>query len=391
MSLDEEFELIVKRLIDDKDLNRFYHETRRFEQTLLKDPSLLSLENQLDLCYNNGYYFYGIAYDPEAAIEYFNRAWEHAISLNPSGLYLTSINDVKLKVKSALGYAHLANGNNDKALENYKESLFWATTRNAEGDHPLYSYREVNKYLLQDIINKEITVVSPKLFNDPLDCPIFSILKRYQVDEAQNTREIWEKAYSYFKIRSFVSNERVKDKSRPFSKEIDNTELEKENCKFLMWSHYAKDHTGICIKYRIDARFLEKDEENNIASIIYDVDYEKSLEPSKEPTQTFRQAFATKNICWKYENEVRLIHYDPSCSADFKSLPLGEYTTIEVVYFGLKCSPKDKKTIRGILKEDVAYFQMKEDEEDIFKLVEEPLNDRAKAMLEATREVETLG
>lgn len=390
MSLNEEFETIFAKHQGETDRTSFYDETRRIENHLEKDPSLLSHENQFNLYYENGCYFNEIE-DYKTALAYFQSAWKHAINLNPNGGRFTSINNIKLKVKSSLGRTYLAIGDNCKALENYKESLFWATTINAEGDHPLYSYREVNKYLLQDIINKEITVVSPKFFNDPLDCPIYTIIKKYEhIDEVRDIREVLQKAYSYIKVRSFVSNEPVIDKSIPISNELDNTEHEKESCKFLMWSHYAKDHTGICIKYRIDARFLEKDEENSIASIIYDVTYEKSLKPSKEPTQTFRQAFATKNICWKYENEVRLIHYDPNCSADFKSLPLGEYATIEAVYFGLKCSPKDIKTIRGILKEDVAYFQMKEDDEDVYKLVEVPLNDRAKAMLEATSEVETL-
>jgi hypothetical protein len=70
-------------------------------------------------------------------------------------------------------------------------------------------------------------------------------------------------------------------------------------------------------------------------------------------------------------------------------LPLGEHASIEAVYFGLRCSQKNIKTIREILKEDIAYFQMKEDDKDIFKLVEVPLNEKAKAMLEATSEVET--
>lgn len=387
MSLDEEFELLYAEYQVTKDLDVFYKKTRRIEEQVQKNPELLSPENQFDLYYENGCYLCAIK-EYNDAIAYFEKAWQHVANFTPEGRLGSAINNVRLTVKSALGHAHSANGNNEKALENYIESLFWATARNVEGAHTLYSYREVNKYLLQDIINNEITVVNPKLFNDPLDCPALSIVKKIygNIEEARDIKEIWEKAYSYFKVKSFVSNVRVKDNSKQSSTGIDNTEPEKECCKFLMWSHYAKDHTGVCIKYRIDAKFLEKDEGRKIASIIYDVDYKESLNPTNR-IEDFRQAFATKSICWKYENEVRLIHYDPNCSADFKSLPLGKHASIEAVYFGLRCPAKDIDTIKAILGDDVSYLQMKEDDEDIFKLVEMPLNDKAKAMLEAASEV----
>lgn len=388
MNLDQEFELIVTKHRGRADRKSFYEETRKIEELVKENTNLLSPENQFDLYYENGYYFYDIEKNDDALV-YFEKAWECTKYMNQNALRYTNINDVKLNVKSALGHTYLANGNNDKALENFKECLFWATISDTKGNHPLYSYREVNKYLLQDIINKEITVVNPKLFNDPLDCPILSIIKKTfeNIEEARDTREILEKAYSYFKIKSFVSYVGVKDNSRPFSKGIDSTEHEKEYCNFLMWSHYANEHKGICIKYRISTKFLETNVEKNISSTIYNVDYEKDLIPSKEPVKTFRQAVATKNICWKYENEVRLIHYDPNCSADFKSLPLGKHASIEAIYFGLRCPAKDIDTIKAILGDDVAYFKMKVDDEDLFKLVEIPLNDKAKAMVEAASEM----
>ncbi|WP_320054768.1 DUF2971 domain-containing protein [uncultured Acetobacteroides sp.] len=384
MSLDEEFETIFAKHKEEKDITSFYKETRIIEEQLKKDPNLLSLENQLDLYLNNGHYFYGID-DPKTAIEYYQRAWKYAEALTDGSRYFTCSNEIKAQIKLGLGHAYLALEDKNQASENYKENVFWSTKRIVTGHTSVYSYREVNLFMLQDIINKEITVVSPKLVNDPFDCPIYSNLKSFETnDTIRDIANEMRKVYRYIKIRSFVSNKKINKTNMPNSNKSDTTAPEKENRIFLMWSHYAKDHTGICIKYKIDAQFLEKDEKQKIASIMYDVEYNKpSLNPS-DVISTFEQAFATKNQCWEYENEVRLIHYDPNCNADFKSLPLGEHASIEAVYFGLRCSPRDIKTIREILKEEVAYYQMKEDDEDIFKLVEVPLNDRAKAMLKAT-------
>ena len=251
-------------------------------------------------------------------------------------------------------------------------------------NYDLYSYRYINKFCLQDLINREITVVEPKMFNDPTDCPLFTILDLDKTNNCEDVEDIMllKDAYSFMKIRCFVSNRSIK------TGDLKQIEAQIEEYKnFLMWSHYADSHKGICLKYRLNRDYLKFNYSLQVGSDLMDVKYEKKLAIIDRYTINGQTAFATKSECWSYENEVRLLHYDPNCNSPVKALPLGENGNVEAVYFGLRCPQKDMDTIRGILKEEVAYFQMKEDEEDIFNLVEVPKNKKAEEMLEAASKV----
>jgi hypothetical protein len=374
MSLDEEFEgknkefyTICKKYEDTMYFKDFYDETEQFRN----NPELLDNDSRCTLYYNLGLHFTQDGENHLEAISFFKEALKNLNKEDPTHKPLIS------EIKSLIGFAYSFSGEEYKnqAIEAFKESYFLNTYSMFISFDYVFSYRNVNKFLLQDLINNELTVVSPSLFNDPVDSPFFSIIRKNKIDSDNTPIEI---AASYFKVRCFVSNISVNGRQR-----------EKESClveeykNFLMWSHYADSHKGVCIKYKLLGEFSNGNLDSHVASHLVDVTYENSFEHKKCLKLSLTEAFATKNSCWSYENEVRLIHYDPNCNSPIKALPLGKNGNVEAVYFGLKCPPKDIETIRGILTEDVAYFQMKEDDEDIFKLVEVPLNQKAEALLAA--------
>lgn len=124
----------------------------------------------------------------------------------------------------------------------------------------------------------------------------------------------------------------------------------------LMWAHYARDHTGICIGFEksegtklADAKHclavqysdsLPKMEENGLTSTM-----EFSLDDSGRPytssfkiaftDKTFQRAITTKPTCWSYENEWRYVEpYDG----------LFEWPgALSELTFGLKCSDERRK------------------------------------------------
>ena len=55
----------------------------------------------------------------------------------------------------------------------------------------------------------------------------------------------YSKSFDYFRIRSFCINE---------DKTIGNV---------VMWSHYAGEHTGFCIKYKLSKHFMCQEENDN--------------------------------------------------------------------------------------------------------------------------------
>ena len=85
-------------------------------------------------------------------------------------------------------------------------------------------------------------------------------------------------------------------------------------------------------------------------------------------------ALFVKSNCWKYENEVRIVHYDPNCHEDYKLLELPE-DCISSIYLGLKCSDYDREEMQLILRDKaIPLYQMRIAKEDNFKLVAERIS-----------------
>ena len=124
----------------------------------------------------------------------------------------------------------------------------------------------------------------------------------------------------------------------------------KEFLNELMWAHYADSHKGICIKYKFPTDVTTTgSENNNYVAYFKDVEYTSDLKKySKQNTINMKDAFFVKGKSWKYENELRLLYYNPTNHDSHISLPISN--CIEAVYFGIKCSEKDKQTIKNILK-----------------------------------------
>ena len=83
-------------------------------------------------------------------------------------------------------------------------------------------------------------------------------------------------------------------------------------------------------------------------------------------------AFATKKRDWKYENEVRLIVYNPNKEESFYDIELDDKSEIEAIYFGYRCSPYVIDTIKNIFinrRTSVPkFFKMVLDEKNIYRL-----------------------
>jgi hypothetical protein len=117
-----------------------------------------------------------------------------------------------------------------------------------------------------------------------------------------------------------------------------------------MWSHYAKNHSGICIELLIKDKdgqpLFSKDERKNF--ILQKVDY------SDEPINFFREKLptedgdvntkilTTKSSKWGYEEEIRfvtehqgLLKFNPKC--------------LNKIIFGTRTTSKEKYTICSLI------------------------------------------
>lgn len=250
------------------------------------------------------------------------------------------------------------NEKNKEAFEYYKKYQFYSIHLKSEFEDSkfveLYSFRPMSVYSLADLANRTITVCNPKVMNDPFDSLFFHWIECITLEDKRHAP--FKESFKYFKIRSFVKD----DLKSPALENI------------TMWSHYADSHKGFCIKYRFSYTFAKGGCETvyshqYLKSVIYTAE-ERNLNCKRINSNI---AYATKYSQWKYENEVRLIRYDPTCDCDFQSVELDESSKIEAIYFGYRCSDEDIKMIKYMLGDTVEYYKMKSEISNIYQLKEE--------------------
>ena len=161
-----------------------------------------------------------------------------------------------------------------------------------------------------------------------------------------------------------------------------------------MWSHYSKNHTGICIGLNLDvimANIPPLFDSTYCEPLILEVQYKDISQQPDFNSESWTYQYQTKDKQWSYEQEVRLVfprasrmyadYSKPTKSNDIKELriylPLkGE--CFEEIFFGKDIAPKEKAKIinyaRTKLNPDIKLYQMNIDEH-AFRLKAELITD----------------
>lgn len=180
--------------------------------------------------------------------------------------------------------------------------------------------------------------------------------------------------------------------------------LTEKNDNTLMWSHYACNHSGICIEY--DLKKLQDDRFqllNHLFPIIYRekrliykdidslIDSLKDLNEAidnnyeydgNEPLDDILPLFLTKGLDWKYEQEWRII-YTKKQMYDINDQELYggniKFECISAVYLGYRIEPEVKQNIIEICHRNsnptnsIQVYQAKLEEEGygiVFELID---------------------
>lgn len=254
----------------------------------------------------------------------------------------------------------------DEAINAFKKYIYYlyAQTNNISCSIQAYAFRSCNQFLYKSLVNEQLNLSSPSVFNDPFDCPINVLLKKYD-EEVSN---LLLKAYNdCLKIACFSCNCVI---SKTELKRLDSKD---EYLNELMWAHYADSHKGICIKYCFDSKMT-----NDICSsgqkisyfknVIYSDDAMENLVDKNDNSIDATKGVFLKGKCWEYEKELRYLDLDVEGTGTHKQIDIPD--CISAVYFGLRCPQSDKDTIIKILKErkckksgcDIEFYQMEMDE-----------------------------
>ena len=259
-------------------------------------------------------------------------------------------------------YAH--NNEYDKSLRAYQDYHICVLRLKSAEAGSFLLFRRYNEYSLSDLIHNEVTVISPSRMNDPYDTLLFKWTESLTHGETQRPHlKPYCDALNSYRIRSFTKVTNSKGQEM-----IGNT---------LMWSHYTEDHKGFCIKYSFSEQFTSNTEERRtirFKDIIYH-DETKPLNIIKESIDT-DIGLCTKQAAWSYENEVRMIAFEPEAKEFFNSVPLDPASKIDAIYFGYRCQENHIRTIRKIVTQhypDAKFYKMTSDYTDIYNLSAEEI------------------
>ncbi len=212
-----------------------------------------------------------------------------------------------------------------------------------DSDDPtvLYKYKDVSGDAIthvEDMLrNNRLWFSSPMAFNDPFDCRC--------VYDIRNTREEVVLRYTEFLARKRAS---LSDALAQAEQEIPRSpseleewlerRTEKLSCpaantgilcltRFrdnpIMWTHYAKKHTGICIVFRV--RDVRENSHRDFFDSAWPVEYIDRCPlinfVRDDLVEIVRKAFLTKATPYRYEAEWRIVRYDEG--EGLKPIPKG--------------------------------------------------------------------
>jgi tetratricopeptide (TPR) repeat protein len=232
----------------------------------------------------------------------------------------------------------------DEAKTFFKNVLFNPQilgNKNIDKPNKLYRFKPFNERVFDELKNQKLFLNDPTQWNDPFDGRMFA---NFRVPEYQH----------YFKrlrMQSFCVKRSEEDQVFP-TDPLNN---------FLMWSHYADQHQGVCLMYEYQPPpqqaqetprvFLHPARYRNEPDFLHLAKYNNG--PDLKDAHDF---YLTKSEQWRYENEYRLVHMieegddaklKEPCLLDYKDIGL----TLTSICFGSECSETRIEMIKAFIKE----------------------------------------
>ena len=181
-----------------------------------------------------------------------------------------------------------------------------------------YNENDESNFDLTNLLNNQIHLASPSIFNDPFDSLFsinpfeFKVKNNSKVNIAQNVI----KFFNHFQKLKEI-NDRQLDNYNLYFNGI-NRNILTVSCfcervdSVLMWSHYANKHEGFCIEYNF--RKMSNDDQRKI--FLYPINYVETIpnlnsyfnNTESKNILSFTFAAITKAVDWKYEQEWRIVY-----------------------------------------------------------------------------------
>lgn len=219
----------------------------------------------------------------------------------------------------------------------------------------LYKYRKFDARTLSMLINREIYFANPENLNDPHDCQISiaaAILEAISIAKKRHPSSLTLPKVNLLRKLASISPKMETD-----IKSTGVFSLSRTSKNVLMWTHYADEHRGLCIGFRLSNKFLTVNDESKVVGTNQCgyfpnnpfVDYLVNIGVTEELLpwndfwmRIFSIGLVAKHNSWKYEQEVRVVRKEPGTEW-FQPKEIVE------IIFGLNMDSEDRKTVIKLL------------------------------------------
>lgn len=167
---------------------------------------------------------------------------------------------------------------------------------------------------------------NPDFFNDPFDCDIDLLDFNFAERSPEIDNDLKKVKESIINESENLASEFERIPQKEFERIYKNGQINKINrssiccfsknySKTTMWTHYAKNHEGVCLVFDLSHLdpFIDY-EASRFTQGPVDYDNYYPVNYMKSKIEGIRKLFLTKSNDWKYEEEYRYILFD---SLDF--------------------------------------------------------------------------
>ena len=178
-------------------------------------------------------------------------------------------------------------------------------------DFCFFKYRNINKRLLDSLVKSQLYFSLRTQLNDPFDCNV-------DISRALDQLLLMKEKDKYDRLKTLREDGLLLQKFETKISPLGICSFSYIDDETLMWSHYANDHKGVCLRYEFPKYFLNRTSEflgispvsyepNSVSDWIYNnIDIYES-DHAYFSTELLKKAITSKAPAWQYEKEVRII------------------------------------------------------------------------------------
>lgn len=213
------------------------------------------------------------------------------------------------------------------------------------GSFTSHKFKALDEFCWRSLETSEFYFSAPEQLNDPADCQI-DLEKAFRLARAGLTSTHPLRAEELFLtyVRQVQDHAKTCGIFSMCSGSIDG------DGERLLWAHYARNHSGICLTFEIPHSFVMERlvgsapvvyGQDDLVTALRNLDLTRKPEFEADLKPIVTSLLRTKAAEWRYENESRLISYAPGLQAFDRGW-------LRQICFGLRTSTEHRARIKEL-------------------------------------------